>query len=114
LNVLGLGLAHSDVPAKRNSAGQSAKEETGDSSFSGSGSGSGSDLRSYSSSIKPEGWDISDMHIPRLDLTHNSNYIVWMQCRTILHNFGHRYRFRLDIYNGNVNNSVTNSVVLFL
>ncbi len=42
-----------------------------------------------------------DVLVPRLDLTHPENYTAWTICRTTLHNFGARVRFRLDVYNGN-------------
>eukprot|EP00602_Paraphysomonas_sp_CaronLab_P006072 CAMPEP_0185017552 /NCGR_PEP_ID=MMETSP1103-20130426/493_1 /TAXON_ID=36769 /ORGANISM="Paraphysomonas bandaiensis, Strain Caron Lab Isolate" /LENGTH=298 /DNA_ID=CAMNT_0027547015 /DNA_START=1079 /DNA_END=1972 /DNA_ORIENTATION=- len=58
--------------------------------------------RSYSSSISPEGMTMDSFNIPQIDMRHTTNYIVWMQARTILHNFGYRVRFRLDMYNGGI------------
>mmetsp|Transcript_766 Transcript_766/g.1273 ORF Transcript_766/g.1273 Transcript_766/m.1273 type:complete len:587 (-) Transcript_766:111-1871(-) len=40
--------------------------------------------------------------VPQLAETHADNFLAWMYCRTLLHAFGHRLRFRLDIYTGGV------------
>ena len=52
-----------------------------------------------------EGSDLSDFHIPQLELLeYSNNFVSWMQCRKILHNFGHRFSIRLSIYVGKMHN----------
>ena len=52
-------------------------------------------------SIEVEGSLLEDFHIPQVELVqYNSNFVTWMQCRKILHNFGHRYSVRLSSYVG--------------
>lgn len=57
-------------------------------------------LSSFSESIAAGVADYGDM-LPKLDLRIPSNITAWAICRTTLHNFGSRVRFRLDVTNGN-------------
>ena len=41
-----------------------------------------------------------DVMTPKIDMKCPQNHTTWNVCRLILHNFGARVRFRLDIYNG--------------
>jgi hypothetical protein len=40
--------------------------------------------------------------LPRLDMTIPQNYVSWLAARTVLRNFGARFLFRLNIYNGKI------------
>lgn len=43
--------------------------------------------------------------LPRLDMTIPQNYVSWLVARTVMRNFGARFLFRLNIYNGNLCNT---------
>jgi hypothetical protein len=52
--------------------------------------------------------------LPRLDMTIPQNYISWLAARTVLRNFGARFLFRLNIYNGKIFSHIHRSNVLSL
>ncbi len=64
----------------------------------------------YLKNYSPE----EDIMLPRLDMTKPCNYTTWAVCRSVLHNFGARTRFRFDIYNGNAVDLLVQTLLVIL